>query len=120
MHFQVLRLLEANPNCTQRELAQQLGVSLGRANYCLRALIDKGWMKVENFKASGKKCGYAYILTPQGIAQKVALTGHFLQRKLVEFEALKAEIEALQRKRPEEGVSIDISTASRASRRSSR
>jgi len=114
IHFQVLRMLEANPHYTQRELAEQLGVSLGRANYCLRALIDKGLMKVENFKASGNRWGYIYVLTPQGVAQKAALTGRFLQRKLEEFEALKSEIEALQREHLEEAESIDISLASPA------
>jgi EPS-associated MarR family transcriptional regulator len=95
-HFRVMRLLEANPKLTQRELAQQLGVSLGAVNFCLKALLEKGAIKVQNFHNSKHKLGYAYFLTPKGIAQKAAITTRFLQRKMVEYERLKAEIEALQ------------------------
>lgn len=94
--FSVLRLLEENPHITQRELAAQLGLSLGRANYCLAALAEKGLIKIENFRASPSKWRYAYILTPKGLAQKAALTGKFLARKLREYDALRAEIEALR------------------------
>ncbi len=94
--FTVLRLLQANPQMTQRDLAQALGVSLGKTNYCLKALLDKGLLKLHNFQSSQRKLAYAYLLTPSGIAEKTALTGRFLQRKMHEFEALKAEIESLQ------------------------
>jgi EPS-associated MarR family transcriptional regulator len=96
MRFTVLRLLQAKPEMTQRELAQALGVSLGKTNYCLKALLEKGLLKVHNFQTSQRKLAYAYLLTPSGIAEKAALTGRFLQYKIAEFEALKAEIESLQ------------------------
>ena len=95
-HFKVLRLLQANPQINQRELSEALGVSLGKTNYCLKALLDKGMLKVHNFQSSKRKLAYAYLLTPAGIAEKSALTGRFLQRKMHEFEQLKTEIEALQ------------------------
>lgn len=95
-HFKVLRLLQANPQINQRELSEALGVSLGKTNYCLKALLDKGMLKVHNFQSSKRKLAYAYLLTPAGIAEKSALTGRFLQRKMHEFEQLKAEIESLQ------------------------
>ena len=91
-----LRLLEADPEMTQRELAEALGVSLGAANYCLKALVEKGWVKLENFQSNPNKLGYLYLLTPSGIAAKTALTARFLKRKLAEYEALKAEIEQLK------------------------
>ena len=96
LQFSVMRIVEANPNVTQRELSQELGISLGRVNYCLSALTVIGFIKIENFKASSTKWRYAYILTPSGIAEKAALTGRFLARKLREYDALKAEIEAIQ------------------------
>ena len=96
MHYRVLAIVEANPTITQRALAQALGVSLGRINYGLRALIDKGLIKVNNFKRSGTKLTYAYLLTPSGVTEKSALTKAFLARKMQEFDALKKEIEALQ------------------------
>jgi EPS-associated MarR family transcriptional regulator len=95
-HFKVLRILHDNPDLTQRELANQLGMSVGGLNYCLKALIDKGFVKMDNFQKSKNKFKYVYLLTPQGIAEKVALTSRFLQRKMQEYEALKAEIEALK------------------------
>ena len=95
-YFRVLRILKENPDLTQRELAQKLGVSVGSLNYCLKALIEKGWIKVQNFSQSKNKFGYVYILTPRGIAEKAALTGNFLKRKLFEYEAIKAEIESLK------------------------
>ena len=94
--LEALRLLESNPKMTQRELAEALGVSLGATNYCLKALVGKGWLKLENFQRNPNKLGYLYLLTPTGIAAKTQLTTRFLRRKLVEYEALKAEIEALQ------------------------
>ena len=89
-------MVEANPAITQRELAAALGVSLGRINYGLRALIDKGLIKVSNFKKSETKLAYAYLLTQSGVTEKAALTKAFLARKMQEFDALKKEIEALQ------------------------
>ena len=92
-----MRLLEANPKMTQRELAEALGVSLGAANYCLKALVEKGWVKLESFQNNPNKLGYLYLLTPKGMAAKTQLTGRFLRRKVKEYEALKAEIEQLRR-----------------------
>ena len=97
MDFQVMRLLEANPDLTQRELAQQLGVSVGSLNFCLKALISKGWIKMQNFSQSKNKFGYVYILTPAGLVEKSLLTKRFLERKMVEYQALKAEIQALKK-----------------------
>ena len=95
-HLQAMRLLENNPSLSQRELAEALGVSLGATNYCLKALVEKGWVKLENFQKNPNKLGYLYLLTPQGLSAKTALTARFLKRKLREYDALKAEIEALQ------------------------
>jgi EPS-associated MarR family transcriptional regulator len=94
--YQVLRLLESNPELSQREVARMLGVSLGTVNYCLRALIEKGWVKVTNFKNSRNKAGYMYLLTPRGVEQKGRMTVQFLQRKVQEYEALRAEIRQLR------------------------
>lgn len=95
-HLRVLRLLQANPHMTQRELADELGVSLGKVNYCLKALLLKGLIKMQNFGNSNNKLGYAYLLTPSGVAAKARLTAEYLRIKSVEFEALKREIELLQ------------------------
>ena len=95
-YFRVLRILQDRPDVTQREIAQLLGVSTSGMNYCLNALIDKGWVKVHNFNESKNKFGYVYLLTPSGISEKAVLTGRFLQRKLLEFEALRAEIQSLK------------------------
>ncbi len=92
----MMRLLEENPDLTQRELAQSLGVSVGSVNYCLKALVDKGWVKMKNFAYSKNKFGYIYVLTPNGLAEKTLITHRFLQRKMNEYERLKAEIEVLQ------------------------
>ncbi len=95
-YFRVLRMLQDNPDMTQREIAEKLGISTSGLNYCLKALIDKGWVKVQNFSQSKNKFGYIYVLTPQGIAEKAVLTGRFLKRKMQEYETLRAEIETLQ------------------------
>ena len=95
-HLKVLRHLEENPNVTQRELAEALGISLGKANYCLKALINKGMVKAKNFKNNANKRAYLYILTPKGIETKARISVNFLQRKMEEYEALKAEIKQLQ------------------------
>lgn len=95
--FRVLRALQDNPHITQRELAERLGVSLGATNFVLRALLDKGAIKIRNFKGNSRKLSYAYILTPHGLAEKAALTARFLARKQREYEDLRAEIEAVSR-----------------------
>lgn len=95
-HLQVLRLLQANPHITQRELAQTLGVSLGKTNFCVQALLAKGWLKMQSFSGNQRKLAYAYLLTPTGISEKAALTTRFLSRKMQEYEALRIEIAALQ------------------------
>ena len=95
-HLKVLRHLEENPDVTQRELASALGISLGKANYCLKALINKGLVKANNFKNSSNKRSYLYILTPKGIETKTRISVRFLHRKIREYEALKQEIEKLK------------------------
>lgn len=97
LNLSALRLLEENPAMTQRDLALALGVSLGKTHYCLKALIEKGFIKVGNFKSNPNKWVYAYLLTPKGIAQKALLTRRFLINKQAEYEALKKEIEGLER-----------------------
>jgi EPS-associated MarR family transcriptional regulator len=95
-YFRVMRILQENPDLTQRELAEKLGISVGGLNYCLKALMEKGLVKMKNFANSKNKFGYVYVLTPTGMAEKAAITHRFLQRKMDEYEALKAEIEALR------------------------
>jgi EPS-associated MarR family transcriptional regulator len=95
-YFRVMRILQDNPDLTQRELAEKLGVSVGGLNYCLKALIEKGLVKMKNFTTSKNKFGYVYVLTPTGMAEKAAITHRFLLRKMDEYEALKAEIEVLR------------------------
>jgi EPS-associated MarR family transcriptional regulator len=92
LRFRVLRLLRENPKMSHREIARSVGVSAGGVNYCMNALIEKGLVKVRNFREADNKLRYAYVLTPQGLTEKTRLTGRFLQRKLEEYEALKAEI----------------------------
>ncbi|MFB1490982.1 MULTISPECIES: MarR family EPS-associated transcriptional regulator [unclassified Thiocapsa] len=95
LQYRVLKHMEAHPEATQRDLAKALGVSLGSTNFCVRAVIDQGWVKVQNFRRSDNKLAYAYLLTPQGIEAKARITARFLQRKRAEYEALKAEIAQL-------------------------
>ncbi|NKX40581.1 MarR family EPS-associated transcriptional regulator [Rhodobacteraceae bacterium R_SAG2] len=95
-HFRVLRLLQENPEMSQRELAEAVGVSVGGIHYVLNGLIDKGLVKLGNFTAAEDKRRYAYILTLKGIAEKTAVTHRFLARKLQEYKALKAEIDELR------------------------
>lgn len=95
--FRIMQAIAANPQISQRELAAELGLSLGRAHYCLSALVKIGWVKVGNFAICGKKRQYAYILTPSGLAHKAAMTGEFLRRKIEEYETLRLEIEQLNR-----------------------
>jgi EPS-associated MarR family transcriptional regulator len=99
--LEVLRLLQASPNRTQRELARELGLSLGKANYVVRALLEKGLVKAQNFRDSPDRRSYAYYLTPKGVAAKAELTRLFLARKLAEYDELRLEIERLQRESDE-------------------
>jgi EPS-associated MarR family transcriptional regulator len=94
--LQVLKLLQANPSLSQRQLAAQMGVSLGKANYCLRALVEKGLVKLGNFSKHSNKRHYAYILTPAGLEEKTRIALAFLKRKEAEFEAIQREIEVLK------------------------
>ena len=96
LRLQLLRQLTESPDLSQRELALRLGLSLGKTNYCLRALIDKGWVKVNNFRNSQNKLAYAYVLTPSGLRAKGSATSEFLRRKQVEFENLEREIAELR------------------------
>lgn len=108
IHLRLMKAIESNPQATQRELAEALGVSLGKANYCLRALVDKGWVKVRNFRASPNKLAYAYLLTPAGLDGKARLTVRFLKRKLDEYDLLRAEIEQLRREAADAGITTDL------------
>jgi len=94
--FELLKILEENPSLSQRELSSRLGVSLGKVNFCLKALVDKGFLKVNNFRNSNNKLAYAYLLTPHGMEEKARMTVAFLKRKLHEFDKLRYEIEQLQ------------------------
>lgn len=94
--YKILRLLEADPQMSQRDLARELGVSLGKANYCLRALMETGLIKANNFKNNRNKKAYMYYLTPRGIAEKTRATARFFERKVAEYEALHQEIELLR------------------------
>ena len=96
LRLRVLRALEANPELSQRQLAVELSVSLGGVNYALKALIERGFVKADNFRKSGNKVGYLYVLTPRGVAEKTSLATAFLGRKLEEYEVLRQEIEALK------------------------
>lgn len=96
IQLRVLRLLEAHPEMTQRELAEALGVSLGKTNFCIKALFEKGLIKLQNFQSSRHKLAYSYLLTPTGIAEKSAITARFLARKMAEYEQLRVEIASLQ------------------------
>ena len=91
-HFNVLRKIKGRPKATQRELANELGFSLGKLNYCLKALRSKGLIKIENFKKNPNKINYIYVLTPKGIAEKTKLTMNFMKRKMKEYEELKKEV----------------------------
>ena len=92
-YFDVLRKIQNNPKLTQRELAKQLGVSLGKINYCINALKNKGLVKIGNFRKNPNKIGYLYVLTPKGISLKTQLTLNFMKRKMKEYDELKSEIE---------------------------
>ena len=91
-HFDVLRRIEKSPQSSQRELAEKLGFSLGKLNYCLKALRNKGLVKIKNFKKNPQKINYIYVLTPKGISQKTKLTINFMKRKMKEYDELKSEL----------------------------
>ncbi len=95
--YRILKLLEADPHASQRRIAEELDISLGRVNFCLQALIEKGLIKVNNFRNNSHKRAYLYYLTPKGIEEKAIVTVRFLKRKLDDYEALKQEVEELQR-----------------------
>ena len=97
MRYKVMRLLEANPALSQRDVARELGISLGKVNYCLQALVRKGWIKATNFKNSHHKAAYMYLLTPRGLEEKGRLTVQFLRIKVREYENLRIEIEQMRR-----------------------
>lgn len=96
LEYRTLKILEQQPELTQRQLSQALGVSLGKTNYLLKSLINVGWIKLDNFQKSGNKWGYAYFITPTGVAEKAAITLRFLKRKKQEYENLQEEIAKLQ------------------------
>lgn len=100
LRYKLMRVLEANPGISQRDVARELGVSLGKVNYCLKALIQKGWIKATNFKNSHNKAAYMYLLTPSGVDQKAKLALQYLKIKLREYEALRAEIEQIRQETP--------------------
>lgn len=93
-HFEILRKIKSKPNSSQRQLASDLGFSLGKLNYCLNALKDKGLIKIKNFKKNPNKIGYVYVLTPKGLTEKTKLTLNFMKRKMKEYDELKSEFES--------------------------
>ena len=97
LEYRALKILEKQPDLTQRQLSAELGVSLGKTNYLLKSLIDVGWVKLDNFQKSDNKWGYAYLLTPSGVTEKAAITIRFLKRKKQEYDNLQAEIVQLQK-----------------------
>jgi EPS-associated MarR family transcriptional regulator len=100
--YKLLRMLEANPQASQRDLAQALGISVGKVNYCLNALIERGWLKARNFKNNKNKRAYMYYVTPRGFEEKARVTMRFFRQRLAEYEALSSEIEALRRETTQE------------------
>lgn len=114
-YLRILRVLEEHPEASQRDLAERLGMSLGGVNYCLKALMERGLVKLENFQNSRHKFKYVYVLTPSGLAQRVALTGRFLKRKMGEYKALEAEIELLKAEvRSAEGSATGLAAGTRS------
>lgn len=103
-HYTLLKTLEENPGLSQRDLARRLGVSLGKINFCLKALVEKGSVKINNFRNSDNKLAYAYLLTPRGVEEKARMTMYFLKYKAQEYERLRAEIEELRREAEQEGL----------------
>lgn len=109
-HYKLLKVLQENPDLSQRELAREVGLSLGKTNYCMRALIGKGFVKASNFRNSQNKVAYAYLLTPRGIEEKIHATAYFLRRKVAEYEALEKEIEQLRDEVKKSRVPADVLT----------
>jgi EPS-associated MarR family transcriptional regulator len=97
MPYKLMRLIDANPQMSQRDVARALGISLGKVNYSLRALVRRGWIKAANFKNSNNKAAYMYLLTPRGLEEKASLTIRFLAIKMHEYESLRVEIEQMRR-----------------------
>jgi EPS-associated MarR family transcriptional regulator len=97
MRYRLLKLLDANPRLSQRDVARELDISLGKVNYCLNALVRKGWIKASRFTNSRNKAAYMYLLTPRGMEAKIRLTFEFLRIKLREYETLRDEIEQIRR-----------------------
>lgn len=95
VRYRVLKFVAEHPDATQRELARELGISVGKTNYCLRALVQKGWVKIQNFRRSDNKLAYTYFLTPRGMEEKIAVTQAFLRAKQAEYESLRHQIEVL-------------------------
>ncbi|WP_061222796.1 MarR family EPS-associated transcriptional regulator [Leptospira weilii] len=102
LRHKLLRILEENPEVNQREISEILGISLGKVNYCLKALMDKGWIKAKNFKNSNNKFAYTYFLTPMGIEEKARVTVRYLKMKIQEYEQIQKEIEELKKEVGEE------------------
>lgn len=100
----MLRLLEANPQMNQRDLSKAMGISLGKTNYCIKALLDKGLIKMQNFRNSQNKLAYSYLMTPAGVEAKARITVQFLKYKLLEYERLRIEIEMLQREAAQKSI----------------
>ena len=105
--FQILREIKKSPEVSQRELSARLGISLGKANFLVRALVRRGWVKMENFKTSDNKKAYLYYLTPKGVEEKARTTCRFLKRKTWEYERLEEEIRQLREEAQESGLSVD-------------
>lgn len=105
--YRLLKLIQGRPDVSQRELAREIGISLGKANYCVRALIDRGWVKVKNFSRNPDKRVYVYYLTSKGVEEKAQVTARFLNRKMLEYEAIKKEIVRLQQETRMQGAARD-------------
>jgi EPS-associated MarR family transcriptional regulator len=105
-HYGLLKTLEANPSLSQRDLAKRLGISLGKVNFCLNALVVKGSLKINNFRNSDNKLAYVYLLTPRGVDEKARITVQFLKYKVQEYDRLRTEIEELKREVKESGLNI--------------
>ena len=103
-NYGLLKTLENNPSLSQRDLAKRLGISLGKVNFCLNALIEKGCLKVNNFRNSDNKLAYTYFLTPRGVEEKARITVHFLKYKMQEYEQLRAEIKELKHEAAQKGL----------------
>ena len=101
VRYKLLKLLEPNPHLSQREVARELGISVGKVNYCLKALVARGWIKATNFRNSQNKAAYMYLLTPRGVEERASLTLRFLSLKMREYERLREEIEQIQREAQE-------------------